>query len=199
VLNAEVLRIGPYRIGFWSRENFEPPHVHVTREQFGAKYGLVPGVRLAQNRGFAAHELMEIRQIIKQHEQMLLRLGMNTFVKPEATPEPVGARVSDDLLTVDPADGRSISAPLEWFPRLFHGTPEERAKFEWSFEGIHWPDLNEDIPVEGLLRGEKSGESPASIQRWLDYRARGEKEPILTLPLPPDIAAELKKMGIPTE
>jgi len=53
--------------------------------------------------------------------------------------------------------------------------------------GIHWPDLNEDISVEGLLRGFKSGESPRSIKRWLGYRARGENEPILELPLRPDM------------
>jgi uncharacterized protein DUF2442 len=124
---------------------------------------------------------------------------MSTFVKHEILPEPVGVRVDEDALTVDLADGRSISVPVQWFPRLFHGTPAERANFELSYEGVHWPDLNEDIPVEGLLNGEKSGESPASIQRWLAYRARGEKEPIPTLPLPPDIEAELKKMGINTD
>jgi Protein of unknown function (DUF2442) len=124
---------------------------------------------------------------------------MSTFARAEVIPEPTGVRVSDDALTVELADGRTISAPLQWFPRLFHGTPAERANFELSYCGIHWPDLNEDIGVEGLLRGEKSGESSKSIQRWLDYRVRGQKEPIPTLPLPPDIEAELKKMGIRTE
>ncbi|MGD0463388.1 MAG: DUF2442 domain-containing protein [Tepidisphaeraceae bacterium] len=88
-----------------------------------------------------------------------------------------------------------MSVPLKWFPRLFHGTPAERAKFELSFDGIHWPDLNEDIPVEGLLRGEKSGESRKSIRRWLRYRAKGQKEPILELPLPPELAKWLVKHG----
>ena len=123
---------------------------------------------------------------------------MTISIKDEVVPEPVGVRVTPDTLSVDLADGRTISVPLQWFPRLLHGTPEERNNFTLSFDGIHWEDLNEDISVEGLLRGEKSGESPRSIQRWLDYRARGEKEPIPTLPLPPEIEANLKKHGIET-
>src|SRR5437667_10255126 len=106
---------------------------------------------------------------------------MTISVRHEVVPEPIGARVSEDALTVDLADGRTISVPLQWFPRLLHSTPAERARFELSFEGIHWPDLNEDISVEGLLKGEKSGESQRSIQRWLEYRARGENEPIANL------------------
>jgi hypothetical protein len=113
---------------------------------------------------------------------------VTALVKPEVVPEPVRVRVTADALSVELADGRTISAPLQWFPRLYHGTPKERANYELSHAGIHWPDLNEDIPVEGLLKGERSGESPRSIQRWLDYRARGEQEPVLTLPLPRDLA-----------
>ena len=66
-----------------------------------------------------------------------------------------------------------------------HGSSEERARFELGRNGVHWPDLNEDIPVAGLLNGEKSGESLQSLQRWLDYRSRGEREPVPELPLPP--------------
>jgi hypothetical protein len=101
--------------------------------------------------------------------------------------EPVAARVSDATLSVDLADGRTITAPLDWYPRLKHGTPEERANYEVSDEGVHWEDLNEDISVEGLLKGLRSGESERSLNRWLGYRARGEKEPIRTLPLPPEL------------
>jgi len=112
---------------------------------------------------------------------------MSTLTKLEIMPEPTGARVTDDVLSVDLADGRTISVPLAWFPRLLHGTPQERARFELGPNGIHWPDLNEDIPVAGLLKGEKSGESLRSLQRWLEYRSRGEKEPIPEFPLPPDL------------
>jgi len=110
-------------------------------------------------------------------------------------PEPAHVRVTRDTLSVDLADGRTINAPLQWFPRLFHATPQEWANFELSYEGIHWPDLNEDIPVEGLLKGERSGESPKSIQRWLEYRARGEKEPIASLPPPGGTEKEQRLPG----
>jgi hypothetical protein len=81
-------------------------------------------------------------------------------------------RVSDDSLTVELSDGRTIIAPLVWFPRLLHGTPDERNKFEFNGDGtgIHWPDLDEDISVEGLLLGGPSRENARSFQRWLDQR-----------------------------
>lgn len=70
------------------------------------------------------------------------------------------------------ADGRSLSIPLAWFPRLFHATPEERANWRWIGGGIgmHWPDLDEDISVEDLVLGRPSGESQESLRRWLDDR-----------------------------
>jgi hypothetical protein len=79
--------------------------------------------------------------------------------------------VTDDTLTFKLSDGRIISAPIVWYPRLLHGTAEERNHWEiGSGVGVHWPDLNEDISVENLLRGQPSGESQQSLQRWLDSR-----------------------------
>jgi hypothetical protein len=92
--------------------------------------------------------------------------------------------VSDDILTVELEDGRTISVPLVWYPRLMHGTRAERKKVEIGAFGIHWPDLDEDISIKGLLLGNKSGESARSLQRWLEYRSRGQKVPVRTLPLP---------------
>ena len=65
-------------------------------------------------------------------------------------------RVSDAALIVALRDGREIRAPLQWFPKLASATPEERAKWEISAAGygIHWPLIDEDLSVEGLLRGE---------------------------------------------
>ena len=81
-------------------------------------------------------------------------------------------RVSDELLTVELVDGRSVSVPISWYPRLAHGTPEERRN--WRLigrgEGIHWTDLDEDIRVEALLGGLRSAESQASFDRWLKER-----------------------------
>lgn len=71
--------------------------------------------------------------------------------------EPRGnsVKVSDEGLTVDLVDGRTIKVPLVWFPRLWHGTPQERNHFEIFGDGayIHWPDLDEDLTVAGLLAG----------------------------------------------
>src|SRR5579871_1440464 len=86
-------------------------------------------------------------------------------------------KVTDDVLTVGLADGRTITVPLLWFPRLWHGSPKERRHFEIFGNGgyIHWPDLDEDLSTEGLLAGRRSGESPRSLKKWLDARARGGK------------------------
>lgn len=81
--------------------------------------------------------------------------------------------VSEDSLMVDLVDGRTIIAPLAWYPRLWHGTPEERNNFEIIGAGtiIHWPDLDEDLSIAGLLAGRRSGESQQSLARWLEQRA----------------------------
>ena len=80
--------------------------------------------------------------------------------------------VTGDALTVDLADGRSISVPLEWYPRLLNGSPQERN--HWRLigqgEGIHWPELDEDIRVENLLAGRPAAESGRSLKRWLAQR-----------------------------
>ncbi len=80
--------------------------------------------------------------------------------------------VSEDSLTVNLVDGRTIIAPLGWYPRLWHGTPEERSKFEIIGQGtiIHWPDLDEDLSIAGILAGRRSGESQQSLKRWLQER-----------------------------
>jgi len=93
--------------------------------------------------------------------------------------EPRGktVKVRDEALTVDLVDGRTIMVPLAWFPRLWHGTPQERSHFEIFGDGayIHWPDLDEDLTVVGLLEGQRSGESPQSLKKWLDSRKTRRK------------------------
>ncbi|MFT5365876.1 MAG: hypothetical protein ACI8V2_000818 [Candidatus Latescibacterota bacterium] len=86
--------------------------------------------------------------------------------------------VTDDTLMVDFTDGRSISAPLAWYPRLLHGLPDERNNWRLigDGEGIHWPDLDEDLSVEGILLGRPSGESQRSFQKWLDDRAKHQAQ-----------------------
>ena len=81
--------------------------------------------------------------------------------------------ITDDSLAVGLSDGRSISVPLAWYPRLLYGTPEERSHWRLigSGVGIHWTELDEDISVENLLAGRPSGESQRSLKRWLEQRA----------------------------
>ncbi len=66
-----------------------------------------------------------------------------------------GVSVTDDALTVSLGDGRVISVPLAWYPRLLHATVDQRARWQVSAGGygIHWPEIDEDLSVEGLLRG----------------------------------------------
>lgn len=100
---------------------------------------------------------------------------MNSAVIMVALPKIVGVQVTEDTLSVDLEDGRTISVPLSWYPRLVYATPEERQNFRIAGAGygIHWPDLDEDIGVEGLLLGKRSTESPESLAKWL--AARSEK------------------------
>lgn len=83
-----------------------------------------------------------------------------------------GVNVTEDSLIVDLSDGRTVSVPLAWYPRLLYGTTDERNNWRLigDGEGIHWPDLDEDISVENLLSGKPSGESQKSFKRWLEKR-----------------------------
>ena len=88
----------------------------------------------------------------------------------------VDVHVGVDRLVVELEDGRAISLPLSWYPRLLHGKPDERNNYRLigGGSGIHWPDLDEDLSVEDLLAGHRSQESQTSLQRWLDERNRNK-------------------------
>ena len=98
---------------------------------------------------------------------------MNSSTVETQVPTATIAQVNDDTLSADLSDGRTISVPLAWYPRLSHGTSEERNHWRLigNGSGIHWPDLDEDISVENLLAGQPSGESQTSLKRWLDQRS----------------------------
>lgn len=87
-------------------------------------------------------------------------------------PKVVNVIINEDTLSVDLEDGRTVAVPIGWYPRLAYGTPAERTNFQVSGAGygIHWPDLDEDIGVEGLIVGKKSTESFASFEQWLQRR-----------------------------
>jgi hypothetical protein len=82
--------------------------------------------------------------------------------------------VTEEILSVELADGRTIAAPLAWYPRLVHGTAEERKSWRLigGGRGIHWPALDEDVSVANLLAGQPSGESQTSFKKWLAGRSK---------------------------
>jgi Protein of unknown function (DUF2442) len=97
---------------------------------------------------------------------------MNTSVIEIRVPNAESVTITEDTLTVDLSDGRTISVPLTWFPRLVQASLEERNNWRLigQGQGVHWEDVDEDISVEGLLAGKSSGESQASFKKWLQGR-----------------------------
>jgi hypothetical protein len=84
-------------------------------------------------------------------------------------------RVTDKAITVELDDGRTVTVPTAWYPRLVHATAAERARYEIDSVGVTWPDIDADFSIRGLLLGRKSGESPESFKFWLDARRKGKK------------------------
>jgi Protein of unknown function (DUF2442) len=98
--------------------------------------------------------------------------GTPSAVVTLTLPRVVSVTVTDDTLSVDLEDGRTIAVPIGWYPRLAHGTAAERSNVQISSAGygLHWPELDEDVGVEGLLLGKRSTESAASFERRLQRR-----------------------------
>ena len=101
---------------------------------------------------------------------------MNTLTIEIRVAQIVDVHITDETLTVDLSDGRTVSVPLGWYPRLVHSTPTERN--HWGLigrgEGIHFSDLDEDISVENIVAGIPSSESQRSFQRWLEERQKSK-------------------------
>jgi hypothetical protein len=146
--------------------------VHVQRDEANAKFWL-DSVRLDRSQRFPAQNLQASRNwwsVIKRNsgENGMITLAPNKTVLVE------NLRVTADTLVVDFDDGRSLSLPLAWYPRLQQGTEKERNmwRLNGAGQGIHWPLLDEDLSAEGLLAGRQSGESEASFNRWLKSRTK---------------------------
>jgi hypothetical protein len=99
---------------------------------------------------------------------------MNTLAVEIRIPVAFNVTLTDDTLSVDLSDGRSISVPIAWFPRLMHSSNKERNNWRLigKGHGIHWEDIDEDISIEGLLAGKPSGESQESFKKWLAKRSQ---------------------------
>jgi len=97
---------------------------------------------------------------------------MNTSATEIQEARAQNVRASADNVVVELVDGRTLTVPLAWFPRLWYGSEEERGRFEIIGDGsyIHWPDLDEDLSIAGMLAGRRSRESGDSLKRWLAGR-----------------------------
>jgi len=97
---------------------------------------------------------------------------MTTLAVKIEVPNACNAIITDDTLTVELDDGRTVSVPTAWYPRLLHASKEEKNNWRLIGKGlgIHWAAIDEDISVEGLLAGRPSGESQSSFKRWLETR-----------------------------
>ena len=100
--------------------------------------------------------------------------GMNSLVAEMQEARARRVEINEETLTIELMDGRVISVPLAWYPRLWYGNPEERAHFEIIGDGtiIHWPDLDEDLSVSGMLFGRRSAETPKSLKKWLEAHGK---------------------------
>lgn len=97
---------------------------------------------------------------------------MRTSINKIAEARVQSVHFENDALVVQLLDGRVISVPLAWYPRLHHGSAKERDNYRFTGNGfgIHWPDLEEDISVSGLIIGQPSEESQDSLVKWLAGR-----------------------------
>lgn len=166
-----ILRTGPYRFFFYATDREEPPHVHIERDDKLAKFWLHP-VQLQFSRGFNRVEINRLEGIVQTQREHFWRHGMPISALDFKLPDIENVLITDDTLTVELSDGRTLSVPLAWFPRLLHASPAERRN--WRLvgrgHGVHWDDLDEDISIEGLLAGKPSGESQNSFAKWLQGR-----------------------------
>ncbi len=149
---------------FTSHDRGEPAHVHVDRERMTARLWLSP-LRVAFSLGFSRHELRRIERVASENEQKCLK-AWNDYSEPRVGERITAVSISDDSLTIDLLDGRSLTVPLAWYPRLLHATEAHRSYFRIIGGGfiIHWPDVDEHLSSQGLLAG-----APA----WGAHAARG--------------------------
>jgi len=118
---------------------------------------------MRQNRFPPGWDEEQVRRVLAHYERQAVEIE---------DPKAEGVTVTEDSLAVDLSDGRIISVPLAWFPRLLHASPTERKNWRLigKGQGIHWADIDEDISVEDLLAGKPSGESRTSFRKWLAGR-----------------------------
>jgi Protein of unknown function (DUF2442) len=166
-----VLRSGPYRFFFMLGTGTSPFMSNATIAMPSS--GLLRRVMI-EAKGSAEKSCAKSRTLSRKMNLHLWRVGMNSSAIDTSQALATAVAVTHDTLTVDLNDGRTISVPIDWYPRLRHASLAERKR--WRFiaggQGIHWPDLDEDISVANLLGGQPSTESQKSFKNWLERRNR---------------------------
>ena len=171
-----VHREGPYRFFFYSADNSEPPHVHVEREATAQSSGSIRYDLLAAA-ALGRRNCVKWNGWLSPIDRCCWGHGMSTSSQASEISDARAQRVvlTDDSLVVELVDGRTVSVPIAWYPRLSHASQAERTNWRLigEGEGIHWPSLDEDVSVDGLLAGRRSGETQVSLRRWLESRKAG--------------------------
>ena len=151
-----ILRERGYRFFFFSRENHEPPHIHIESGDDYAKFWLQPVV-LDQSFGYNSTEVHRLPRWLMNTAICSWRNGGSDLATTRlpVTAFAMSVRFDDDTMFVRLVDGREIAVPLEWFPTLRDATPRQRSTWRLIGRGIgiHWPELDEDVSVESLLVG----------------------------------------------
>jgi hypothetical protein len=127
---------------------------------------------------FIVQKFVVYKGLLKNTRHNSWRHGMHTSAVEISVPYAENVTITEDALTVELSDGRTLSVPLAWFPRLSHASPEERNNWRLigKGHGIHWEEVDEDISIEGLLAGKPSGESQDSFKKWFQARASRRSE-----------------------
>src|SRR3989442_3085060 len=122
--------------------------------------------------GFLGWRSIEFKGLLRDTGENFWRLGMRTSAVDIEVPNAGSVTVTEDTLSVDLSDGRTISVPLSWYPRLLYASQKERRSWRLigKGQGIHWEGIDEDVSVEGLLAGKPSAESQSSFAEWLAGR-----------------------------
>jgi hypothetical protein len=137
-----------YRFFFYSNEH-RSMHVHVRYGGGEAVFEVEPRVELRESQGLKVRELAKAEELASEHQALSLRSGMSIL-----TDSARSAVFRDGPIIIVMKSGTEIRFPVAENPRLAKGTPEQLSRIELSPFGVHWPDLDEDLSLQGLLRGD---------------------------------------------
>lgn len=171
-MSPTIMEHGPYRFRFYSTDICHhplDPHIHAYKRNGANAKIRLETVQVVYNRGLKKKDLPAVEELVRVHRVTCWNVGMRSSTPVDRQSRVEHAEVVGAALRVWLRDGRMLTVPLGWFPRLYDRAPAERNNHVLAGDGhaIHRPDLDEDIGVVGLLAGRSSGEHPRSLGRWL--------------------------------